>query len=361
MKKIRDIISRNRRKLAVLLGLILVGIGMPKIDALKNLPYYLYRDSLCYDFQNKGAREKLLKNCYPTVLSEQKEIETVEVYSDQVLSEEEKKLTGDFYYEGGQHIVPKENNKTSSNTSKNTIDYIQKNFIVDSTTSLPKNMIQVKKFLNKNLKLPKSEKPQILIYHTHGASEHYLDSKTKQDSVVGTGTLLTEILEKEYGYKVIHDKTEYDYINGRIERSLAYNKALAGVKKILEENPFIEVVIDLHRDGVPGNQSLAVNYNGRKTAKIMFFNGLSRSRQGPIEYLYNPNIEGNLAFSMQLKTQIDLFAPQCVKQIYLKGYRYNLHLKERSLLVELGNQNNTVEEIHNAVPVLAKAIYQVLN
>ena len=48
------------------------------------------------------------------------------------------------------------------------------------------------------------------------------------------------------------------------------------------------------------------------------------------------------------------------KPIYLKGYRYNLHLKERSLLIELGNENNTVEEAMNAAAPLAKVIADVL-
>ena len=48
------------------------------------------------------------------------------------------------------------------------------------------------------------------------------------------------------------------------------------------------------------------------------------------------------------------------KPIYLKGYRYNLHLKERALLIELGNENNTVEEAKNAAAPLAKVISDVL-
>ena len=52
-------------------------------------------------------------------------------------------------------------------------------------------------------------------------------------------------------------------------------------------NPTIEVAIDLHRDGVAEGTHLVTEVNGKPTAKIMYFNGLSRSRtNGDIDYLY---------------------------------------------------------------------------
>ncbi|MBO5073602.1 MAG: stage II sporulation protein P [Eubacterium sp.] len=137
---------------------------------------------------------------------------------------------------------------------RNTLDtsYLwNKFYIIDSTTSVKKDMFDVKKLLEKDLKLEKKKgKKQILIYHTHGASEHFSDSSDKiEDSVVGVGTELTKELEKR-GYGVYHDMTRYDWINGKLDRSLAYNKALDGIQKIRKENPDIKVIIDLHRDSV---------------------------------------------------------------------------------------------------------------
>ena len=48
------------------------------------------------------------------------------------------------------------------------------------------------------------------------------------------------------------------------------------------------------------------------------------------------------------------------RRIYLKGYRYNMHLRPRTLLVELGAQNNTVEEAINACDPLAHILDMVL-
>ena len=49
------------------------------------------------------------------------------------------------------------------------------------------------------------------------------------------------------------------------------------------------------------------------------------------------------------------------KPVYLKGYRYNLHLRKRSLLIELGNENNTLQEAKNAMEPLARVLNQVLS
>ena len=175
------------------------------------------------------------------------------------------------------------------------------------------------------------------------------------------GTKLAAILSEQYGYQVIHDKTEYDRIGGQIDRNKAYNQSLAGAQKILKKYPSIEIVIDLHRDGVGNRVKRTTIVDGKKTAQVMFFNGLSRSSSGDIAYLKNPNLQGNLAFSLQLKLACMRHFKDFAKAVYLKGYRYNMHLKKRYTLIELGNENNTVAEAKNAAAPLALVIHEVLS
>ena len=231
---------------------------------------------------------------------------------------------------------------------------------IDSTTMATENELNGKVLLNTNLKLRKSDEPQILIYHTHG-SEAYRGSRKgrKSDTVIGVGDVLTKRLEQK-NIKVVHDRNIYDVKNGKEERSKAYNYAATAIEKNLKKYPSIQVVIDLHRDGVNESTKLVTRQNGKRMAQIMFFNGMSRNQSGEIAYLTNPNREANLAFSLQLKCHAMELFEGFTKPIYLKGYRYNLHLKERSLLIELGNENNTVEEAMNAAAPLAKVIADVL-
>ncbi len=263
-------------------------------------------------------------------------------------------------------------NAVSSNTkilerlkSSKNLQYLINNFyIVDSTTSIDKSIFNVEKLLKKDCTIKQSnEEPQIMIYHTHGGSESYVDSDgTKDESVVGVGTVLAKLLTEEYGFNVIHDETCYDVINGKIDRDKAYDKALKGISATLEKYPSIEVMIDLHRDSASKNQKRVATIEGEETAQIMFFNGLSRKASGDnISYLKNSNLQGNLAFSLKMKMKAMELYPNITTKIYLKGYRYNLHLREKSLLVELGNNMNTVAEAKRAMEPLAEVLNQVLN
>lgn len=145
-----------------------------------------------------------------------------------------------------------------------------------------------------------------------------------------------------------------------MDRSRAYNYALEGVERILKENPSIQVILDIHRDGVGENVHLVSEVDGKPTAQIMFFNGLSQTPEGPIAYLPNPYRKENLAFSLQLKLGAEAYYPGYTRKIYLKGLRYNEHLLPRSCLIEVGAQNNTYKEALNAMEPLAELLAMVL-
>lgn len=179
--------------------------------------------------------------------------------------------------------------------------------------------------------------------------------------MVGVGNYLESILRDIYGYQVIHRKDTFDLMEGQLDRSKAYNYALPVIGQVLEENPTIQVVIDLHRDGVPEGKHLVTEINGKPTAQIMYFNGLSRTvKNGNLDTLPNPYIEDNLSFSFQLSYQAARYYPQLTRCIYLKGYRYNLHVRPRSILLEVGAQTNTVEEAMNAMEPFSVILDKVL-
>ena len=232
---------------------------------------------------------------------------------------------------------------------------------IDSTTMATENELNGKVLLNTNLKLRKSDEPQILIYHTHGSGAYRGSRKgRKSDTVIGVGDVLTKRLEQK-NIKVVHDRNIYDVKNGKEERSKAYNYAATAIEKNLKKYPSIQVVIDLHRDGVNESTKLVTRQNGKRMAQIMFFNGMSRTAtNGNIKYLKNPNKQTNLAFSLQLQAQAALKYPGFTRKIYVKGYRYNLHYRGRSLLVEVGAQNNTLSEAKASMSLLAELLNNVL-
>jgi len=243
-------------------------------------------------------------------------------------------------------------------------DYLISNFYtVDSSTMISGEDLPVEEMLNKDMNIDaKSEGPKVLIFHTH-SQEAFIDSEAgnPDDSIVGTGAYLAQLLTDKYGIEAIHHEGVYDLVNGDLDRSRAYELAKPEVEAILNKYPSIEVVIDLHRDAVKESTHLVTEINGKQTAKIMFFNGMSRTRtNGEIAYLNNPNRADNLAFSLQMQLAAGEKYPGFTRRIYLKAYCYNMHLKPKTLLIEAGAQNNTVEEVKNAMEPLAEVLHSVL-
>lgn len=244
-------------------------------------------------------------------------------------------------------------------------DFLMKNFYnVHTSTTADRELMDARKLLSRDFRLNQEEArsgeealPQILIYHTH-SQEAFADSK-EGETIVAVGDYLAQCLTKQ-GFSVYHDSSAYDVRGGKLDRNKAYRYALEGVSGILEKNPSIQVVIDLHRDGVGANTHLVTEINKKPTAQIMFFNGMSQTPEGPIPYLENPYREDNLSFSLQLQLKASAWYPGLARKIYLKGLRYNQHLRPCSCLIEVGAQTNTYQEALNAMEPLSDIFAMVL-
>ncbi len=234
-------------------------------------------------------------------------------------------------------------------------------YTVDSVTNIGRDLLDVQKLTERDLTISKEDPgPQILIYHTH-SQEGFADSVPGDDSttIMGVGEHLAQILEEQYGYRVLHHTGTYDVE----ERDSAYSRSLPAITQLLEEYPQIQVIIDLHRDAVADESNrLVMDLDGRPTARFMFFNGISWTRKtGSISYLQNDNLADNLAFSFQMKLMAEEYYPGLTRKNYINGYRYNMHLRPRTLLIELGAQNNTLKEAMNACDPIAHLLDLVLS
>lgn len=242
---------------------------------------------------------------------------------------------------------------------KNLID---KFYTITTATDVYESDLPVAKALKEDFKITgKNNKPQILIYHTH-SQEEFCDSTTDPDTtIIGVGNHLAKILKKQFGYNVIHDTTTYDIVNGKLDRNEAYDQSRAGVKRLLKKYPSISLVLDIHRDGVGNGTRLVTEINEKKTAQIMFFNGMSRFKiSGDIDYLYNPYRYESLALTLQMKLAAERYYPGYTRRNYVNAYQYNLDICRQCMLIEIGAQTNTIEEAKNAAEPLAVLIDKVL-
>ncbi len=185
-----------------------------------------------------------------------------------------------------------------------------------------------------------------------------------EEGVIGLGTLLEQEFEEVYGIPTLHVTERFDLVDGQTQILGAYERMNSYISKIIEEYPSIEVVLDIHRDGLPEDVKIVSNINGTTYSPIMFVNGLTSLKKDnsfePIKDLVNLNLAENLAFSFKVNAVGNSSYPTLFKKIYLHAYRYSLHFKGKSLLVEIGAQTNTWEESKNSIKPLAKTIASVL-
>ncbi len=261
--------------------------------------------------------------------------------------------------------VKPENSITYSMEQLNDFDFLMSQlYIVPARAQVLESDLVAEEMLAKDMTIKGgNDKPQILVYHTH-SQEAFADSVEGQGmTIIQVGDYLTELLT-DYGFNVIHCTQSFDVDEeGNLDRSNAYVNALPAVQQILEDNPTIEVVLDIHRDGLPENvDKLVTTINGKQMAKVMFFNGLSRSSAtGEIDYLYNRYRSENLALSFQAKLKAMEYYPDFTRKNYLDAYQYNLQVKDKAMLIEVGAQNNTFEEARNAMEPLADILYMIFS
>ena len=247
-------------------------------------------------------------------------------------------------------------------------DYLVSNiFLVDRYTALFPSDIDTYAFLQADLRIDMTAPgPQVLIFHTH-SQERFVGCNPldAMAGVIGVGRALAEILANEYGIETMHYMGQFDVVDGRPQRRGAYERMEPVIRQLLADNPSIQMVIDIHRDGVPEGRGPFITYiEGQRTARIMFFNGLSRQNRGgqitAVPWLPNPYQRENLNFSFQLQLAANYFYPGFARRAYLREFRYSLHMMPMSMFVEVGNQYNTQIEAINAMGPLAKIIAAVI-
>ncbi|MCL2500846.1 MAG: stage II sporulation protein P [Defluviitaleaceae bacterium] len=246
--------------------------------------------------------------------------------------------------------------------------YIRGNiFLEDPSTILLPEDIDVHAFIDADLRIdPTFPGPHVLIFHTH-STEWFIDTEryNPETGIVAVGRYLAQVLSEQYGLEVLHHVGSFDVVDGIPNRLGSYERMEPVITALLAENPTVQLVIDLHRDGVlDGVGPFTHHIDGVPTARLMFFNGLSRRNVNgqpvPTAWLPNPYQVENLQLSFQAQLAANRLFPGLNRRIYLRAYRFSLHMHPRSLFVEVGNQYNTLQEAKNAMYPLARIIADVV-
>ena len=169
----------------------------------------------------------------------------------------------------------------------------------------------------------------------------------EEHSVVRVGEELAKLLRAQ-GCEVVHDTTDHELD----DLSTAYVRSEETL--LTYEEPF-DLYIDLHRDAyVEGMGENALHADGVDYAKLMMLIGRGDNFQ------VKPHFEENYAFARALTDALNEGTPGICRDVLVKTNRYNQHIGVYSILVEVGNNRNTLTEALNSMRPLSEAIAELM-
>ncbi len=211
--------------------------------------------------------------------------------------------------------------------------------------------------------------PVIMLYSTH-SNESYrkvdgqvykemVNSNTMNTSynILRVNRELSTLLADTHHLPIYFCNTDHE--QGKYYTT-SYERSLKSITQAMEDYPALRVFLDIHRDSAKeGNEDDYVMIDGKACARVMFVVGTGEGRTGT-GFKIKPNWESNLALAELFTEEINRIAPGLCKKVRINTGRYNQHVSDTALAIEVGHNQNTLEEALNAMPYLAQGINNVL-
>ncbi len=198
------------------------------------------------------------------------------------------------------------------------------------------------------------EKPLVYIYNTHDTesyTSHILEAYNISFTVKTASFILRDYL-KEYGIASYVERDSMgDYLrNNGLKYKDSYKASRYYLTKRMEEFPSIKLFIDLHRDSARKNAT-SIEIDGKKYAKVLFVVGLDYQ-----------NPEHNIRLAEEFNNKIDTRLTRGISRktgSKVNGV-YNQDILENSILLEVGGQDNTIEEVNNTLKEISQIIFKYM-
>lgn len=211
------------------------------------------------------------------------------------------------------------------------------------------------------------ERPRVLIYHTHTWEAYEMTeearytptetwrTKDNRHNMVRIGEALAEEL-RALGFDVTHDQTAFEPPN----LSASYTRSLDMLEARLDAGEIYDYIFDVHRDAYSGlyNGANSVSLGDEQAAYVMLLVGKGTGATGS-GFDERPDWPQNLELAQQITDEMNRRAAGISREVKIKTGRFNQHVSAGALLIEIGNNRNTLEEALAACPVIAGAIAAV--
>ncbi|HZJ85242.1 MAG TPA: stage II sporulation protein P [Syntrophomonadaceae bacterium] len=193
----------------------------------------------------------------------------------------------------------------------------------------------------------------VMFYCTHSAETYIPNSgRAKLDGERGlindvanrlAGAIANRGLKTRF-INTIHDYPEYNksYVNSR-----------ETIKEIVKNKNTL-AVFDVHRDSIPGStNAYTIDIDHKKAARILIIVGTDERKA-------HDNWQKNLEFAQKLYEKGEILYPGLIKGVRTKAGTYNQEYHPRALLLEIGNDQNNLDEAEYAADLLADILIEVL-
>ena len=237
---------------------------------------------------------------------------------------------------------------------------------VKNLTKLPADTVKGLMLSPLGFKVEKnSDKPQILIMHTHATESYQPENSASYDpayscrntdtsqNMVAVGEVMCETLNM-LGYNTLQDKTLHDHPS----YNKSYDNSKATVEYYLQKYPSIKIVLDVHRDAIERNgERIAptVSINGTEYAQIMIISGADNG------YMSMPNYKENLKFATAVQNYATKLYPGLMRPVMFDYRNYNQQLTTGSVLLEMGSHANTLSQAKNSAKAFAYSLAHTLD
>lgn len=205
-------------------------------------------------------------------------------------------------------------------------------------------------------------RPRVLIYHTHTCEayrqveeEPYQETEKWRTadpahSIVRVGEALTLLLE-DAGCTVTHDTTNHELP----ELKTAYARSLQTLQGYEARGERFDLYIDLHRNAYTEGMPACAVVDGQSLAELMLMVGRGENYQD------KPDYEANYAFAARVTALINARAEGLCREVLTRTGRYNQHVGTPCVLIEVGHNENTLQQALSSMPYLADGLMQALS
>ena len=183
------------------------------------------------------------------------------------------------------------------------------------------------------------DNPRVYIYSTH-PNEKYIDNTISYASLI-----LQEKLNSLQVETIVEERSVVEYLE---DNNLEFDDSYKATREFLSDKLKtydFDLIIDLHRDAV---NNTTVKINNKEYAKIMF--------------VQNVNYKDNITLANKLNDILNEKYSGITRGIYNKYVdNFNQDLNNNVLLIELGGNTNTFNQVNNSIDALAYSIKELLN